>query len=489
MVGFLFSWSENVEGGFGSQKENTQRLATRNKNATQLNDTKSHVHTKIVIFQKRLVAVHIHIHIHIHKHTQIHITNTHHKYTSHINKINMVRHKYLSTTEMVTGFERKTNLPIQQITPQPGDLRVYRPTKYDVLCGRGAPIQNHEGNVRMRRLVSKYTKRYMDSRKYRKQLVAEEAVRRVKRTGKGRARARFLRRVGRENYWEEVDDRIASDKVSHALRCFVRKLEEGSETLVSDADDGSSTGTAPGAEESDAEELTPSLPQEATIRTEIIASTTSATPTPAPIPSSVLEKSASGVQALKRVSPLHAHPPAAAPSLGFMPLSTADPLLTSRTSLATLPPTMLAPAPPGVHAALPAMLPPRIITPPMPPTAVTASGLPISAAEAELDYRMSLQRMSTRGLLDLVAVERAQRTGVPPPPPPPPPGSAATATATDPLSAASLASGAALATARMEQQLLHQRLLSRARLQDLLVKESILRPPTEAPRVPTREVA
>ena len=89
------------------------------------------------------------------------------------------------------------------------------------------------------------------------------------------------------------------------------------------------------------------------------------------------------------------------------------------------------------------------------PAGLSSSGLPISAAEAELDYRMSLQRLSTRGLMDLVAAERAQRTsGLPP---------------ADPL--ASSLTSSALATARMEQQLLQQRILNRARMQELLAKE------------------
>jgi len=274
----------------------------------------------------------------------------------------------------------------------------------------------------MRRLVSRYTKRYMDSRKYRKQLVAEEAVRRVKRA-QGKGRARFLKRVGRENYWEEVDDRIACDKVSHALRCFVRKLEEGGEPLVSDADDDSV-----GEEESDTEEVPPSAPQES--KDLLSSSMTKA-----------LEKSASGLDALKRLN--HIQP------LSLMPLSA---------SVAPAPlAASLLPTPSG-SLKLSGMLQ-RLVTPPMPAGITGGFGLPISAAEVELDYRMSLQRMSTRGLMDLVAVERVQRTpgGSPPP-------------TTDPL-ASSLTS---IATASMEQQLLQQRLLNRARMQELISMEKLV---------------
>jgi hypothetical protein len=133
--------------------------------------------------------------------------------------------KYLSTSEMVTGIQKKTKLPIRPVVPIPGDFRVYRPSKYDVLCGRGKPIQDHTGNLRMRKIVTRYTERYFNSRKHKKQEIVEEVVRLVK-NSEG-VLARFLKRVGRENYWVDVSNSVACDKVSHALRCMVRKGETG----------------------------------------------------------------------------------------------------------------------------------------------------------------------------------------------------------------------------------------------------------------------
>lgn len=126
------------------------------------------------------------------------------------------KNKYVTTSEMIRGVQ----LPD---TPdfRAGDFRVFRPTRYDVLCGRGAPIQNHEGNVRMRRIISKFARRYFNARKFIKQSIADEAVLCVK--GTGSVKARFLKRADRENFWYEVDDKVASDKVSHFLRCMVRK--------------------------------------------------------------------------------------------------------------------------------------------------------------------------------------------------------------------------------------------------------------------------
>jgi hypothetical protein len=132
--------------------------------------------------------------------------------------------KYLSTREMVTGVRKATNLPIQQPMVQAsGDIRIYRPSKNDILCGRGKPIQDHTGNLRMRNIAAKYTDFYLNSRVHKKQEIVEEVVKLVKNSDG--IVARFLKRVGRENYWVEVSDAVASNKVSHALRCIVRKGE------------------------------------------------------------------------------------------------------------------------------------------------------------------------------------------------------------------------------------------------------------------------
>lgn len=77
----------------------------------------------------------------------------------------------------------------------------------------------------MRRIVANFTDRYMNARKHNKQEIVEEAVEIVKNSGG--FLARFLKRVGKENYWVEVPKSVACDKVSHALRCLVRKSEAG----------------------------------------------------------------------------------------------------------------------------------------------------------------------------------------------------------------------------------------------------------------------
>lgn len=147
-----------------------------------------------------------------------------------------------------------------------GDFKVFRPTRYDVLCGRGTPIQNHEGNVRMRRIISKFARRYHNARKFIKQSIADEAVLCVK--GTGSVKARFLKRADRENFWYEVPDKVASDKVSHCLRCMVRKgdldnlPEDPEEEAIVDAYSGQASIALPTdkvSERTDA--LAPSYPK------------------------------------------------------------------------------------------------------------------------------------------------------------------------------------------------------------------------------------
>eukprot|EP00539_Tryblionella_compressa_P007001 CAMPEP_0178772550 /NCGR_PEP_ID=MMETSP0744-20121128/22612_1 /TAXON_ID=913974 /ORGANISM="Nitzschia punctata, Strain CCMP561" /LENGTH=536 /DNA_ID=CAMNT_0020429255 /DNA_START=202 /DNA_END=1812 /DNA_ORIENTATION=- len=83
----------------------------------------------------------------------------------------------------------------------------------DILCGRGAPISRHDGNLRMHRIVSEYRERYLNSSRNDKAVLIHEVIGRVKQDG-----ARFLKRMGNSDLWVEVDNETVYDKVSHALR-------------------------------------------------------------------------------------------------------------------------------------------------------------------------------------------------------------------------------------------------------------------------------
>ena len=97
--------------------------------------------------------------------------------------------------------------------------RIVHPTSNDVLFGRGKPFQSHEGNVFLHKLVKLHKDRYVNSRRYDKLAIAEEIVICVKEGSKGMP-GRFLKRAedDGEDYWVEVTNEVAREKVSHALR-------------------------------------------------------------------------------------------------------------------------------------------------------------------------------------------------------------------------------------------------------------------------------
>lgn len=92
-------------------------------------------------------------------------------------------------------------------------------TPNDVLCGRGIPIQNYHGNIRLHRIVDSFRDEYLATSRRDKPDLIRRIVAKVKEGG-----ARFLKRKStvensRQDHWEEMDDSYAYEKVSHALRC------------------------------------------------------------------------------------------------------------------------------------------------------------------------------------------------------------------------------------------------------------------------------
>lgn len=79
---------------------------------------------------------------------------------------------------------------------------------HDVLLGRGAPISEHDGNVRIRKLCIQRQTDYANAiRRQDKHRVAMEIVKTVQMNG-----GRFLRRIGSnanaKAQWEQVDDLV-----------------------------------------------------------------------------------------------------------------------------------------------------------------------------------------------------------------------------------------------------------------------------------------
>jgi hypothetical protein len=100
------------------------------------------------------------------------------------------------------------------------DGKVLEPTKDDVLLGRGKPFQNHPGNQRMLEIVDERKEQYLAVKRDQKRAIVEEVLGVIQEGG-----ASFLKRSADGHYWKEVEPAISFEKVSHALRSKVRRLE------------------------------------------------------------------------------------------------------------------------------------------------------------------------------------------------------------------------------------------------------------------------
>ncbi len=92
-------------------------------------------------------------------------------------------------------------------------------TPNDVLCGRGIPIQNYHGNIRLHRILDSFREEYLATNRRDKPDLIRRIIAKIKEGG-----ARFLKRKSlfeneSDDPWEEMDDSYAYEKVSHALRC------------------------------------------------------------------------------------------------------------------------------------------------------------------------------------------------------------------------------------------------------------------------------
>jgi hypothetical protein len=88
----------------------------------------------------------------------------------------------------------------------------------DVLLGRGKIIQNHEGNLRFRRLIQSQMTRYQHSPKCDKTEIAKQVVLAINNTG-----GRFLKQT--DEGWTEVAMEIAREK-KLAIRSVIAGVPE-----------------------------------------------------------------------------------------------------------------------------------------------------------------------------------------------------------------------------------------------------------------------
>jgi hypothetical protein len=116
--------------------------------------------------------------------------------------------------------------------------RIDRPGPFDVICGRGRPYQEHQGNKRLHAIAAVHKPQYLVSKRRYKKGIAEMIVNSIKNdeTEPGR----FLKRIDDENneVWEDVSDEVAREKVSHVLRFKCKSTDSPSEAS-SESDDAS----------------------------------------------------------------------------------------------------------------------------------------------------------------------------------------------------------------------------------------------------------
>lgn len=90
------------------------------------------------------------------------------------------------------------------------------PNASDVLGGRGANINRHEGNIKFREEAGKLKSKYRESSRQEKALVREELVNRVKECG-----GRFLEKYD-DDLWYEMNDTDAKAKAARGkIHSFV----------------------------------------------------------------------------------------------------------------------------------------------------------------------------------------------------------------------------------------------------------------------------
>jgi hypothetical protein len=91
------------------------------------------------------------------------------------------------------------------------EAAVLLPRSQDILCGKGAGLQNHMGNVRLRVVMESHFAEYDSLDRKEKTTLSSRIVQDMKSKG-----SRFLKRT--DGVWEEVPNDVARSKVSHFFR-------------------------------------------------------------------------------------------------------------------------------------------------------------------------------------------------------------------------------------------------------------------------------
>ena len=102
---------------------------------------------------------------------------------------------------------------------------LFEPGPKDILLGKGRNIENSPGNLRFRRLIAQFHDQYNRLCRFERTTFATTMLISVKNSG-----GRFYKKSSsssssnRQEVWEEVDDDVARDKITHAFRNYRTKL-------------------------------------------------------------------------------------------------------------------------------------------------------------------------------------------------------------------------------------------------------------------------
>ena len=124
-------------------------------------------------------------------------------------------------SKMTTMADDTVADTIPQPVPEGYITGVTETTDKDVLCGRGAKLHRHPGNVTHREYVSKNKLKYIECVSTNKNEVSKSIVTAMRQQG-----ARFLQKDESGNTWHDIGDKKAIDKTSQALRENQIKFKE-----------------------------------------------------------------------------------------------------------------------------------------------------------------------------------------------------------------------------------------------------------------------
>jgi hypothetical protein len=111
-------------------------------------------------------------------------------------------------------FSDTANPPLPEVSPASSSDDIV-PQKEDILCGKGKEAHGHPGNRTYRILISLHRDDYRNPKanNYTKSSITKAVLASIRDYG-----GRFLKKDEHTDMWYEVDDNLAYEKVSHALR-------------------------------------------------------------------------------------------------------------------------------------------------------------------------------------------------------------------------------------------------------------------------------